>query len=207
VPGEKATTILDPGFALIWLVGGACAIGAAWQAKYHRLAALILMAGAGLASCISFVWLSAPDLALTQLLVETVTTVLLLLCLRWLPKRTQEIWPAGRKPFGVRLRRGTDLAIAAAAGLGMALLAYAIMTRALPETISRFFIENSYSEAGGRNVVNVILVDFRAFDTLGEITVLAIVAVTAFSLLRRFRPPEETNRPPAQPPMQKAVHE
>ena len=81
--GGEPGTPLDPGFAVIWIVGGACAIGAAWQAKYHRLAALVMAAGAGLASCISFVWLSAPDLAITQLLVETVTTVLLLLALRW----------------------------------------------------------------------------------------------------------------------------
>lgn len=207
VPGAESTTIIDPGFALIWLVGAACAIGAAWQAKYHRLAALVLMAGAGLASCVSFVWLSAPDLALTQLLVETVTTVLLLLCLRWLPKRMQEVWPAGRKPFSVRLRRGTDFTIAIAAGLGMTLLSYAIMTRAMPETISRFFIEHSYPEAGGRNVVNVILVDFRAFDTLGEITVLAIVAVTVFSLLRRFRPAPESIRTPEQQVQQNASDE
>ena len=70
---------LDPAFALLWAVGIACALGAACKAKFHRLAALILLGGAGLVTCVSFVWLSAPDLALTQLVVETVTTVLLLL--------------------------------------------------------------------------------------------------------------------------------
>ncbi|MGH7210392.1 MAG: proton-conducting transporter membrane subunit, partial [Acetobacteraceae bacterium] len=69
----------DPAFALLWVVGIACAIGAAHQAKHHRLAALMLLSGAGLVTVASFVWLSAPDLALTQLLVETVTLVLLLL--------------------------------------------------------------------------------------------------------------------------------
>ncbi len=196
--GRDDGTILDPGFAVLWLVGAACAVGAAWQAKYHRLASLILMAGAGLVCCISFVWLSAPDLALTMLLVETVTTVLLLLGLRWLPKRLPDIWPEAGTPLGVRLRRGTDLAIAIAAGIGMTLLSYAVMTRGMPDTISRFFIERSYSEGGGRNVVNVILVDFRAFDTLGEITVLAIVGLTVFSLLRRFRPAPESVRSPLQ---------
>src|SRR3546814_4560771 len=86
-----SSDLLDPSFAIIWLLGGACAIGAAWQAKYHRLAALILTSGAGLATCISFVWLSAPDLGVTQLLVEIVTTVLLLLGLRWLPKRVPQM--------------------------------------------------------------------------------------------------------------------
>jgi multicomponent K+:H+ antiporter subunit A len=196
--GSRAGTIVDPGFAVIWLVGGACAIGAAWQAKYHRLAALVLMAGAGLASCISFVWLSAPDLAITQLLVETVTTVLLLLGLRWLPKRLQEVWPGGRTPSRVNLRRSADLAIAVAAGVGMALLAYAVMTRPPPDTISREFIARAYPEGGGTNVVNVILVDFRSFDTLGEISVLAIVALTVFALLRRFRPAAESVATPEQ---------
>ena len=205
--GHVDNTLVDPGFAVIWMIGGACAIGAAWQAKYHRLAALILTGGAGLVSCISFLWLSAPDLALTQLLVETVTTVLLLLGLRWLPKQLPEVWPEGRTPFPVRWRRGTDLIIAIAAGAGMTLVAYAVMTRPLPESISRFFIERSYSEAGGTNVVNVILVDFRAFDTLGEITVLAIVGLTVFSLLRRFRPAPESLGAPEQQRRQDAFDE
>ena len=81
----------DPLFAMLWAVGAACAVMAAWQAKYHRFAALVLVGGAGLVTCISFVWLSAPDLAVTQILVEIVTTVLLLLGLRWLPKRREEI--------------------------------------------------------------------------------------------------------------------
>lgn len=196
--GSAPGTIVDPGFALVWLVGGACALGAAWTAKYHRFAALVLTAGAGLVSCISFVWLSAPDLALTQLLVETVTTVLLLLGLRWLPERRAEIWPGGKPPARVIRRRGFDLAIAILAGTGIALLAYAVMTRPMVDTISRFFIENSYTQAGGRNVVNVALVDFRAFDTLGEITVLAIVSLTIFSLLRRFRPAPESLPSPKQ---------
>ena len=86
---------LDVAFALVWAVGIACALGAAYQAKFHRLAALILLGGAGLVTCISFVWLSAPDLALTQLVVETVTTVLLLLGLRWLPKRIERARAGG----------------------------------------------------------------------------------------------------------------
>jgi multicomponent K+:H+ antiporter subunit A len=196
--GSRPGTIVDPGFAVIWIVGGACAVGAAWQAKYHRLAALILMAGAGLACCISFVWLSAPDLAITQLLVETVTTVLLLLGLRWLPRRIEQERQEKRTPWPVHLRRGADLTIAIIAGSGMALLAYAVLTRNLPDTFSREFIARSYPEGGGTNVVNVILVDFRSFDTLGEISVLGIVALTIFSLLRRFRPAAESVKSPTQ---------
>jgi multicomponent K+:H+ antiporter subunit A len=198
VPGTANITLVDPGFAVIWVIGGICAVGAAWQAKFHRLAALVLAGGAGLVSCISFLWLSAPDLALTQLLVETVTTVLLLLGLRWLPKRRPDIWPPGRKPVQVMRRRALDLLIAAAAGAGMMFISYAVMTRPVVDSISRFFVERAYSEAGGTNVVNVILVDFRGFDTLGEITVLAIVGLTVFALLRRFRPAPESLSAPEQ---------
>jgi multicomponent K+:H+ antiporter subunit A len=206
-PGHSAGTIVDPGFAVIWIIGAACAIGAAWQAKYHRLAALVLAGGAGLVSCITFVWLSAPDLALTQLLVETVTTVLLLLGLRWLPQRREEVRPDGRTPLALLGRRGRDLGLAIAAGGGLSLIAYAMMTRALPDTVSRFFVEHAYPDAGGTNVVNVILVDFRGFDTLGEISVLAIVAVTVFSILRRFRPAAESTGAPIQQRVQNAIDE
>ena len=205
--GSEAITPVHPGFMALWAVGGACAIGSAWQAKYHRLAALILMAGAGLVSCISFVWLSAPDLALTQLLVETVTTVLLLLGLRWMPQRRPQIWPRGRPPGSVVFRRGTDLGLAIAAGAGIALLAFAMMTLPIGHTISRYFIENAYSQGGGKNVVNVILVDFRAFDTFGEITVLAIVGLTVYALLRRFRPARESVGTPEQQLEQNAADE
>ena len=73
--GSSPASPIDPTFAHYWAVGMVCAIGAAWQAEYHRLASLILFGGAGLVTCITFVWLSAPDLALTKLVVEAVTTV------------------------------------------------------------------------------------------------------------------------------------
>jgi multicomponent K+:H+ antiporter subunit A len=195
--GPLAATPLDPAFLLIWIVGAACALGAAWQAKFHRLAALVLAGGAGLVVCLTFVWLSAPDLALTQLLVEIVTTVLLLLGLRWLPKRIPFRWTlaGARAALPRRLR---DLAIAAACGVGLAALAYAVMTRPLPQSISGFFLERAYPQGGGTNVVNVIIVDFRAFDTLGEITVLGVVAIAVYALLRRFRPARESLEPPQQ---------
>jgi multicomponent K+:H+ antiporter subunit A len=184
-------TTFDLAFGMVWVVGIACALAAAYQAKFHRLAALILLGGAGLVTCISFVWLSAPDLALTQLVVEAVTTVLLLLGLRWLPKRVRELEPAARTGAS-RWYRSRDFVIAAAAGLGLGALAYAVMTRPQPEGIARFFVENAYPKGGGTNIVNVILVDFRAFDTFGEITVLGIVAIIIYALLRRFRPSAES---------------
>src|SRR5690606_22759379 len=106
----------------------ACGVAAAWQAKYHRLAAVVLMGGAGLASCLSFLWLSAPDLAITQLLVEIVTTVLLLLGLRWLPKRLESIRVPAHLQRRSKLRRGFDLMLATLFGTGLAALSYAVMT-------------------------------------------------------------------------------
>jgi len=198
--GTAVTTPFEAALAMVWVIGGACAIGAAYNATFRRLAALVLAGGAGLATCLTFVWFSAPDLALTQLLVEVVTTVLLLLGLRWLPKRDPYASTRARR-LAAFPRRSRDLAIAVCAGGGLSALAYAVMTRPLPDTVSRFFVEHAYSEGGGTNVVNVILVDFRGFDTLGEITVLGVVAVTAYSLLRRFRPARESM---ASPPQQRA---
>jgi multicomponent K+:H+ antiporter subunit A len=80
----------------------------------------------------------------------------------------------------------------------MATLAYAMMTRNAPQSISPYFLEHSLPQGDGANVVNVMLVDFRGFDTLGEITVLSIVALTVYALLRRFRPPHESTTPPRQ---------
>jgi multicomponent K+:H+ antiporter subunit A len=176
-------------FAMLWLVGGVAAIGAAWQARSHRLFALTLLGVVGIVVCVTFAWFSAPDLALTQIAVESVTAVFFLLGLRWLPK------PQEPERRGSRLRahwrRGRDLVLSLLAGAGLAAVSYALLTRTGAQSISTFFLAKALPEGGGRNVVNVMLVDFRAFDTLGEITVLATVGLTVYALLRRFRPPRE----------------
>jgi multicomponent K+:H+ antiporter subunit A len=195
----------DPVFAFMWLVGGTCALAAAYQAKFHRFAAMILLGGAGLVTCMTFVWFSAPDLALTQLVVEVATTVLILLGLRWLPQRVPNITMDARIRDAVRRYR--DMVVATAAGTGLALAAYLVMTRPPADGISRFFLENAYKQGGGTNVVNVMLVDFRAFDTFGEITVLGVVALTIFTLLRRFRPASESVGKPYQQLVQNAFDE
>jgi multicomponent K+:H+ antiporter subunit A len=120
--------------------------------------------------------------------------VLILLGLRWLPKRlevqddSEPLWERTK----AKARRSRDLLLALAAGGGMTALSYALMTRDFPQSISPFFLERALPEGGGTNVVNVMLVDFRGFDTLGEITVLGIVALTVYALLRRFRPAPES---------------
>ena len=188
----------DPLFAALWLIGGGAAVAAAWLAKYHRLAALALVGGTGVVTSVTFLWLSAPDLALTQLMVETVTTVLLLLGLRWLPPRVASAADRSAAAPGARLRRSRDLIVALAGGLGMAVLTYAVLVHPASHSIGDFFLQHALVGGGGSNVVNVLLVDFRSFDTLGEITVLAIVALTVYALLRRFRPAPESVGIPAQ---------
>ncbi len=189
---------VDPALAVVAALGAACALGAAWQAKFHRFAALALAGGAGLAVCLTFVRGAAPDLALTQLMVEIVTTVLLLLGLRWLPKRIPFAWTREGER-AARSRRLLDLALAVGCGVGIAALAYSVMTRPLPETISGYFMQNAWALGGGSNVVNVIIVDFRGFDTLGEVSVLAVVGISVYSLLRRFRPARESLDTPPRP--------
>ncbi|WP_053145413.1 monovalent cation/H+ antiporter subunit A [Pseudomonas sp. P97.38] len=185
-------------FVTLWVLAIACAVGAAWQAKYHRLAALTMVSVCGLMTCVTFVWFSAPDLALTQLVVEVVTTVLILLGLRWLPRRIEDASPLPNSERRARIRRLRDLLLSIAVGGGMALLSYAMLTRQTPNDISSFYLSRALPEGGGSNVVNVMLVDFRGFDTLGEITVLVAVALAVFALLRRFRPPKESMQLPAQ---------
>jgi multicomponent K+:H+ antiporter subunit A len=194
--GDRPRLPASPAFVLLWIIGIVCAIGAAVQAKHHRLVALTMMGGAGLVTCLTFMWFSAPDLALTQLVVEIVTTLLFLLGLRWLP-----IPPANRRErlsMREKARRARDLLLAVSSGTGLAALSYAMLTRPAPHSISPFFLARSLPEGGGANVVNVMLVDFRAFDTFGEITVLGTVALTVYALLRRFRPPLEAIEQPEQ---------
>jgi multicomponent K+:H+ antiporter subunit A len=154
----------------------ALAIGATLLWHRNRLLSLVLVGIVGLVISVGFAWLSAPDLALTQITVEVVTIVLMLLALNYLPKETpRESSPA---------RRWRDGAIAGAAGLGMAALAYAIMIRdfAFP-SISGFHLAQSKPGAGGTNSVNTIIVDFRGYDTFGEITVLGIAALLIYALV------------------------
>ena len=202
LPETMELTRIDVAFAVVWFIGIVCALATAYQAKFHRLAALILLSGAGFATCITFIYLSAPDLALTQLLVEIVTMVLILLGLRWLPKRDERLLETDSSML---MRRYVDLTIALVVGAGLALLSFAVMVRPQPDNgIAQYFLAQAYPEGGGKNVVNVILVDFRGFDTLGEITVLCIVAISVFALLRRFRPAPESIAAPEQKRIQEA---
>lgn len=196
--GDRGTLPVSSAFVLLWAIGCLCALGTAWKAKYHRMTALIMLGGTGLCTVLTFLWFSAPDLALTQLVVEVATTVLILLGLRWLPKRDKNMRTADNADARAKARRLRDLVLSLIAGGGMAWLAFAMMSRPFYESTSTFFLENALGGGGGTNVVNVTLVDFRGFDTFGEIVVLGIVAVVIYALLRRFRPAREAMDIPEQ---------
>jgi multicomponent K+:H+ antiporter subunit A len=175
--GPLAGTPVDAA-ALLAFAG--LVMGCVGAAVHHRrrFLAIIFLSVVGLIVSLTFIRFSAPDLALTQLSVEVVTIVLLLLALRFLPGESPDEEP--------RTRQYRDVAIATVAGLGTALLTYAMLTRPF-DTISGYFLANAVPGGGGTNVVNVILVDFRGFDTLGEIAVLALAALGAQALLDRLR--------------------
>jgi multicomponent K+:H+ antiporter subunit A len=169
---------LSLGVGLVGAIGIAAAIGTV-LAHRQRLLALVLMGAAGLVVCLAFVGFSAPDLALTQLLVEVVSIVLMMLALRWLP--------GDSPPEPARWTLWRDALIAGAVGLGVAALAWMVLTRP-SASISEYFLQTTRSLGGGANAVNVIIVDYRGFDTLGEITVLVIAALIVHALLAGFAP-------------------
>ena len=141
----------------------------------NRLLALILMGIIGLIVSVAFAYFSAPDLAMTQISVEVVTIILLLLALNFLPDFTK-----AESNLFKKLRDG---AIALAGGAAATGLTYhLLMGTSVATPISEYHLENSYKGGGGTNVVNVILVDFRGFDTFGEIIVLGIAALVIFAL-------------------------
>ncbi|SEN17744.1 multisubunit potassium/proton antiporter, PhaA subunit /multisubunit potassium/proton antiporter, PhaB subunit [Loktanella fryxellensis] len=141
----------------------------------NRLMVLIVMGLIGLIVSFGFNYFSAPDLALTQITVEVVTIILLLLALNFLPRTTPVESGSGR-----RLRDGI---IAIAGGVAVTGLVWTILMSDFPMTsISAYQLANSYYGGGGTNVVNVILVDFRGYDTFGEIIVLGIAALVIFAL-------------------------
>ena len=145
---------------------------------HERIKAVLISGAVGLVVTMVFVTLSAPDLALTQITVDVVTTVLLLMSLSLLPQLT---------PYESSVsRRWRDAMIAIGGGLGIGWISWLVLTRD-HNSISWFFMQQSIPLGGGTNVVNVILVDFRGFDTFGEITVLGIAAIGALCLMDGMR--------------------
>ncbi|MBE0660902.1 MAG: putative monovalent cation/H+ antiporter subunit A [Bacteroidales bacterium] len=122
-----------------------------------------------------FVFYGAPDLALTQFSIETLTVVLLVLIAYKIPRFAS---------YSSKSTKIRDAVISISVGSFITVILLVLLSSEPPETISHYFLDNSYILAHGRNVVNVILVDFRALDTMGEITVLSIAAVGVITLLK-----------------------
>jgi multicomponent Na+:H+ antiporter subunit A len=159
------------------VVGGLAIVFACGVALVqYRFTAALLLGGVGFAIAVLFVMRGAPDLALTQLLVETLTIVVFLLAMRQMPRKFS---PSSQ--WAPRLLR---LAIATLVGVAVPLFAANVVASRTAESVSGEYLARSLKEAGGRNVVNVILVDFRGFDTMGEITVLALAALGVANLVR-----------------------
>ena len=146
-----------------------------------RLGAIISLGVVGVSVTLFYVFFSAPDLALTQLLIEVLTVVLLVLVFTKLPPDTR---PPMRK-----LKQARNVSVALAAGAFGFFLVLFNSSDAMQaaKSISGFFLHNAVPSGHGANVVNVILVDFRGFDTMGEITVLALAALGSYALLNAPR--------------------
>ncbi|PJK03835.1 monovalent cation/H+ antiporter subunit A [Lysobacteraceae bacterium NML71-0210] len=173
---------------LVWalLVGGTLGTVATHS---KRLTTLIIIGVVGLMVSLIFVYLSAPDLALTQLMVEMVTIALMMMALNYLPKQSP--------PAPNLLRKWRDIIVAVIVGIAATALALAMMTQP-DQSISNEFLARALPEGHGRNVVNVILVDFRGFDTYGEIVVFGVAALVVHALLKWARlTPDEVIPGPA----------
>ncbi|MBA2604713.1 MAG: DUF4040 domain-containing protein [Acidobacteria bacterium] len=150
------------------------AAGGAIVAK-STLGAVAALGAVGFGMALIFATFGAPDLAMTQLVVEALLVILFVLVLYDVPQS------ASRSTRSVRVR---DAAIAISAGTLMAVLVLVATTVQLEPPVSGYFVEQSVPAAHGHNVVNVILVDFRAIDTLGEITVIALAGIGVHALIK-----------------------
>jgi multicomponent Na+:H+ antiporter subunit A len=150
----------------------------------NRIAAILVLGVVGYGLSILFVFFKAPDLALTQLIIETVTVALFLLCFFHLPDftKTKESWS----------RKTLNVIISISVGAIVTIIAISSHSSKMFDAISEYFIETSVSLGGGHNIVNVILVDMRGLDTLFEITVLGIAALAIISMIK-LRKKEEVD--------------
>ena len=178
LPEFSALTVLD---AMLVLTIVTSAVSATLIRS--RLGAIAALSGIGFALAIYFILQGAPDVSGTQFAVETLIVVLFVLVTHRLPRFAQ---------YTRTLSRSIDIVIALGLGSVVTVLALIALGVAVPEPISAYQAANSVTQAYGRNVVNVILVDYRAIDTLGEIFVLAVASIGVYTLLtmRPYRAPE-----------------
>ena len=162
---------------LVWAIAGFTVAGAALALNPHsRIANIGGIGTVGIGVALIFIFFGAPDVATTQLMVETLSAVLFGIAMLRLP---------GIVERRSRARQIRHAVLAGAVGLCMVLVVLAIASHPLDRHITAYFEENSYTLAHGLNIVNVILVDFRAFDTFGELTVVFLASVGAYAVLKR----------------------
>jgi multicomponent Na+:H+ antiporter subunit A len=184
---REPTIFLPEIIALALLIGGAVVA----TVVYSRVAAVAAISVVGYAVALLFLIFSAPDLAFTQFMVETLTVVILVLVLMRVPLEVS----AFRSVAG-RLRDGV---IAVAVGASISLVLLSVTQGPIDLRLSEYFIEKSVPVAHGHNIVNVILVDFRALDTLGEIFVVTVAGLSCLGLLRLALSRRKATRATVQP--------
>ena len=141
----------------------------------NRLGAVAVLGIVGVAITLTYATYSAPDLALTQLLIEILSVVLFVLVFFHLPRFN---------PLSSKKSKFRDAILAGAFGTVMTVVCLGVLSAPDPARISDYIAETSYDIAKGKNVVNTILVDYRGVDTMGEITVLSIAAIGVYALLK-----------------------
>ena len=151
-----------------------------------RFVAILALSVGGYGVALLYLLFGAPDLAMTQFAIETLTLILLVIVIIHLPGIQ------GREPLGVRLRDGV---VALGCGALLTVIMSVIVDLPFNRRVSDFLAQNSYTEAQGHNIVNVILVDFRGVDTMGEITVLTIAAIGVYVLMRMPRQKDQSEAP------------
>ncbi|MFO8100120.1 MAG: putative monovalent cation/H+ antiporter subunit A [Salinibacter sp.] len=179
-----------------WVLAFLVLGGATATMFFHsRLAMVISLGVSGFSIALLYLAYSAPDLAMTQFLIETLTVILFVLILATMPLVREQI------SSGTAVRDG---AIALGVGGTVTALILAVLHVPFSNPMGAYYSENSYVEAEGQNIVNTILVDFRALDTLGEITVLLIAGLGVFAMLRlgRALTPEELGGSDSESPVE-----
>ncbi|WP_431813058.1 DUF4040 family protein [Kocuria sp. cx-455] len=173
----------DPSDPLDWVlvVLIACGVVAMMQAK-TLIAAIVVTGVVGFGMTVWFLQLGATDVAITQLLVEILTVCVMVLLLRRLPTTFEKTPPR---------KHVLPLLVAGGAGLATTVGVWALTGRREMSPASEYYLTEGYIETGGTNLVNTILVDFRALDTLGELTILGVVGLTIAALLRARKPSPE----------------
>ncbi len=159
-------------------------LGAVVYAR-DRLTAIVSLGIQGLAVALLFMLFGAPDLSFTQFMIETLSVVILALVMTRLRLSPSDHRDAREK--------AVDITIAGACGLGFGLLLLKVVENPFDDTLSKFFETHSLAIAHGRNIVNVIIVDFRGLDTLGEIAVVMIAGLAILALTRVTTPPPKSS--------------